>query len=75
MIDALWVWQVFEKGQWGTIAGEVPGFTGPCPLVFRSPHMADVLAPVAEMHHHRTELPVRLARYELVTVEKEMRAT
>ena len=70
MSESLYVWQVMDDGEWGTIAaafGSIPGLT---PLVTRSQTVAyNVFQALAELHAAATQHPVRLARYDLAEVE------
>lgn len=68
----IWVWQVFEDDQWGTIAAEIPGMPGLSPLIARSLQTAQMLGLLAVAHHDRTGLPVRCARFELAEVIREV---
>ena len=70
-MNAIWVWQVMEEGEWSAIAAIMPHISDqPVPLFTRNENMARVMfAPLAELHQVATGLPVRLARYELAEVE------
>lgn len=61
---AIYVWQVMEHGEWGSIAVGNPGVP-PIPLVTRSEKIArsPEFRMLASMHQSATGLPVRLARY------------
>ena len=68
----LFVWQVLEDGQWGTIAAAIPGMPGLSPLITRSARSAELLGLLAVAHHDRTGLPVRKVRFELAEVLREI---
>lgn len=62
----LYVWQVFEDDDWGTIAaaiGDIPFI--PVPLFTRDRNIArGIFRDIALGHAERSALNIRLARYE-----------
>ena len=62
MTDTLYIWQVFEKGQWGTIAA-LSSDDVLVPLQHRTQKLAEKMEPLARNHGEQLGLPVRFARY------------
>ena len=61
--DTIWLWQVLENGEWGSIyAAVVPGIPGV--LVARDLVTAQMLGVYAVAHHDSTGLPVRCVRFD-----------
>lgn len=72
MTSGLYVWQVLEEGEWGVIGGLTLEL-GMLPLVTRDVSIArGFMRGVAEQHHLRTRLPVRLAYMTLADVLETM---
>ncbi len=62
--EAIFAWQVFESGEWGTIAAGIPGVSaGPTPLVTRRLDLALQMEPLALVHAQATGLPVEMHRF------------
>jgi hypothetical protein len=71
----LFVWQVFEEGEWGTLASNINVFTPSqmTPLITRSETVArESFGPFARAHATATGMPVRLARYDYAAVLEEL---
>lgn len=68
-MSSLFVWQVYEQDEWGTVAVGINGHL--TPLVTRKEQVArDYMGSYAQMHAIGTQLPVRLARFDYaVTLE------
>lgn len=62
-MSSLFVWQVYEEDEWGTIAASTGGTL--TPLVTRREDVArEHMRSYAAMHRFGSGLPVRLARYD-----------
>jgi hypothetical protein len=71
--EVIYAWQVFEDGEWGTIAAAIGDIVmSPVPLVHRSLLMIRRLEPLARNHAQLTGLPIRLAKFTLTEVLEEV---
>jgi hypothetical protein len=66
---SLYCWQVHDHDEWNIIAADIGGVM--TPLVTTRPNTADRLEAFAQLHHHMTGLPIRLAIYDEPRIEKE----
>lgn len=65
----LYVWQVLETdGRWGIISATLAPDMGQMPLLHRNRDIAARFGPIAQLHAERTELPVRMARFQFSEV-------
>lgn len=70
--DTVYIWQVFEHGEWGAILAAVIPDMPPTVLVARKLEVAQRFGIFAVAHHDRTGLPVRCVRFDNPTIVREI---